>query len=86
MVIKTYPNPVSDGKMTIQVSGSSQEQTLEIRIWDVRGNVIVNQPWNVSGTTTRVIDLSNMPRGAYMLTITGEQVNFHKKIILLSVN
>ncbi len=86
MMIRTYPNPVSDGKLYIQVSGSSQERNLDIRVMDVRGNLVMNQPWTVSGTVTRVIDLTKLPQGAYMLNISGEQVNYHKKIILLSVN
>jgi len=86
MVVRTYPNPVSDGKLHIQVSGSSQERNLDIRVMDVRGNLVMNQPWTVSGTVTRVIDLTKLPQGAYMLNISGEQLNYHKKIILLSVN
>ncbi|HNS47193.1 MAG TPA: T9SS type A sorting domain-containing protein, partial [Bacteroidales bacterium] len=85
MVIKTYPNPVSDGKLHIQVSGSSQERNLDIRIMDARGDLVMNQPWTVSGTVTRVIDLSTLPPGAYMLTISGDQVNYHKKVILLTL-
>ncbi|HNS18644.1 MAG TPA: T9SS type A sorting domain-containing protein, partial [Bacteroidales bacterium] len=80
-----YPNPVSDGKLHIQVSGSSQERNLDIRIMDARGDLVMNQPWTVSGTVTRVIDLSTLPPGAYMLTISGDQVNYHKKVILLTL-
>ena len=86
ITISTYPNPVSDGKLTVAVE-SAQNQTLRINLFNVSGNLIIDLSWTIfSGHSTKVIDLSMLPPGAYIMSIVGQKVNYQKKLILLTVN
>jgi hypothetical protein len=84
--VNVYPNPVHNGKVMIHLL-ATQNQNLMINIFDVRSNLLMNLPWQTfSGHTTRELDLSALPPGAYMLSIIGKHMNYQKKLILLTLN
>ncbi|HOW24678.1 MAG TPA: putative Ig domain-containing protein, partial [Bacteroidales bacterium] len=83
--ILTYPNPVYDGKLTIDLH-SVRTQSLQIEILDVGGNLLIDLPWKTfSSRSLQVIDLSKLTPGTYVLRITGDQTTFQKKIILMTL-
>ena len=85
-LIRVYPNPVHNGKLTVDMM-ATRNQMLRIHMFDVSGTMLIDLPWQAfSGHSTKVIDLSALPPGAYMLNVVGEKVNYQKKIILLTLN
>jgi len=86
VTIRTYPNPVYNGKLTVDLY-APQDQTLTVSIFDASGNLVVDRPWKtLSPHAMQVLDLSTLPPGAYTLRITGEWVNYHTKLVLLTLN
>ena len=86
VTVRAYPNPVYDGRLTVDIV-TVRNQNLKINIFDASGTLLINLPWQImSGHSMRVLDLSQLPPGAYMLGIVGEQLNYQKKLILLTLN
>ncbi|MDD5696337.1 MAG: T9SS type A sorting domain-containing protein, partial [Bacteroidales bacterium] len=86
VAVRTYPNPVQDGRLTIDLY-TPQDQSLMINIFDASGHLVVNQPWKTqSPHAMQVLDLSHLLPGAYTLHIINERVNYHTKLILLTLN
>jgi len=84
ITISSYPNPLTDGKLTLELK-SSEQLSMVINLYDPNGNSVISMPWKASGPAKQVISLSTLPPGAYMLSIVGEKVNYHKKLIILSL-
>ena len=77
MLVNTYPNP-SDGIVSISVEGPVSG--FSYKVSNVIGQV-VEQPREVLGQTTS-IDLSNLPKGIYMVMVqTGTQQVTNKVMV-----
>lgn len=70
-----YPNP-NTGTFTIETNDTS---TKNIQIYNNLGQLIQEKPFNEADTQ---IDLSNIPKGIYFLSIQTDQQTFTKKIII----
>ena len=79
--IKVLPNPVRD-VMQLQIS-SSADSKVRVDIFDQNGKMVITERTFVQrGNTTMTIeDLSNYPRGVYMVLVTlGEEI-FREKVL-----
>ena len=61
-----YPNPVHN-VLTLRLSGPEPTAGTRIQVLDLRGRVVLNQPW----PTTGQLDLSALPAGTYLLRVAG---------------
>lgn len=79
-----YPNPVTDGKLSIRGEGLNNE-TYDIRVFNLSGHVIARQ--KLSGGPAFAKDLAlpeGLPRGAYTLLLTDSRGNrIFTKVIML---
>lgn len=76
--IMVFPNPVDD-LLNVTVYGYSG--SLGITIFDINGRKVYNE--NVENfKITRTIDLDKLQRGVYILKLTGNHVNYTKKLFL----
>ena len=75
--LQVYPNPVKD---VLSVSGIQFND--KIRVVDMKGNIVINQQ-TVSGSNALSIDVSNLPKGNYILEVTGENGSQTKSFIKL---
>ena len=76
--VSIYPNPVKDN-LNINIKDFSGE--VSVKIIDVNGREVLNQTIsNFNGSNA--IELSRFASGIYILKLTGEDLNYSKKIIL----
>ncbi|MGH2664511.1 T9SS-dependent M36 family metallopeptidase [Flavobacterium sp.] len=76
--IMIFPNPVDD-LLNVTVYGYSGN--LEVTIFDINGRRVYNE--NIENfKITKVIDLDKLQRGVYILKLTGNNVNYTKKLFL----
>jgi len=75
--VSIYPNP-SAGLTNFIVNGASGNTEMEI--YSINGQKIYS--YNISGKSETQIDLSNLPRGIYMVKIIDEKTNHIDKLIL----
>ena len=76
--VSIYPNPVKDN-LNININDFSGE--VFIKIIDVNGREVLNKTiTNFNGSNT--LELSRFASGIYILKLTGEGLNYSKKIIL----
>jgi hypothetical protein len=78
--LKVYPNPVENGKLSIDFKDPLEDNTL-ITISDLVGKVIFRSVVT-AGTRFYPVDLANAPTGVYVLRTSGEENSAGLKIIL----
>jgi len=79
--IRVYPNPFSNN---ISISGNILYETkIEIHITDISGRNLFVEQLNTSSNFKRNIDLQNLPKGLYFITIRSNNSSITKKIIKL---
>ena len=79
--VRVYPNPFSNH---ISISGNTKFETkLEILITDISGRVIFKEQLNTNSNFKRNIDLQELPKGLYFITIRSDNSSVTKKIIKL---
>jgi hypothetical protein len=76
-----YPNPTT-GKTNFKFSLANSEK-YNLIIMDMASRIIVNQiNEGVKGINAFEIDLTNKPKGIYMVRLESNSLQVHKKIIL----
>lgn len=77
-VFSIFPNPAYD-KITI-TRLSNNSLPIHIDILSVTGNTILTHDWNQANTQT-TIDISTLPDGMYLITITSHEGKTHFKVL-----
>lgn len=73
-----YPIPVSD-KCKIHIPLEAQGKVLKIEIMDLNGRILYSQHKEYDQDTEA--DMSGFESGLYFINISGENINYNKKII-----
>jgi photosystem II stability/assembly factor-like uncharacterized protein len=69
-----YPNPVTNGLLTIEGKG-----TYDVTIYNINGQIVENR-YKLNGNST--IDLNSTNPGLYLVKVIGVDYSFTKKIII----
>ena len=70
--IKLYPQPFKDF-ITISLPKQLQISSLEIKIYDLNGRLIINQTKSVNQRTIVINGLSNLQNATYFMFITNSE-------------
>jgi hypothetical protein len=73
-----FPNP-TEGIIQVYVAGI--DQSINTKLWDLSGNIRIQQEVKVPQNRVIELDLTQLPSGVYVLTISGETVRTTEKII-----
>lgn len=81
--VQILPNPVenSQSTVTLRFSGFSENETVQTSLNDVRGRVIQEQTFTLSGTEKR-LSLPKLATGSYLIQIKGEKKQFVRKLLV----
>ncbi len=78
--LTVYPNP-NKGKFTLNFN--SKKESVTIKILNSLGTIIYEeQNVAISDNLSKIIDLSNQPKGVYMLTVDDSQKTINQKIVI----
>lgn len=72
--IKLYPNP-SNSRITIECA---ENQNIDLLVYNLFGEMVMH---SVLTKSTNEIDISSLPKGVYILKITGERGTMQQKLI-----
>ena len=73
-IISTFPNPVTD-QLSISLD-NEEDETVMINIYSLNGSIVYSNTVQVkAGIDSERIDISNLPRGVYQMTMTDAQSN-----------
>jgi hypothetical protein len=76
-----YPNPAS-GILNL-MSASGTDQPLSVRIFNILGEKVMEQDLKtLSAGQIMSLNVSSFPAGMYILSVTGQQVKFDRKLII----
>jgi hypothetical protein len=79
-VVNIYPNPASD-KLLVGVNSQSHE-SVEIIVSDQRGRKIQSTRRYCDGITPITVDISTIPNGFYLLSVTGAGSKLNGKFVI----
>ena len=74
-----HPNP-TNGYTTISVSGVSG--TVRIAVVDMDGREVATETLNCAGDCTKSMNVDRLAKGAYFVSITGENVSIVRKLVV----
>ena len=78
-VIKIYPNPINDNKLTINTSDALLE-TIQVKLYSIIGKVILSKTYALNnGSIT--INLPNISKGIYILNVNDGITTTNFKVI-----
>lgn len=72
--IRLYPNPSND-KVTLECAGC---QNANLLVYNITGEMVMQ---NLLTKSTNEIDIRSLPKGVYLLKITGERGTMQQKLI-----
>ena len=78
--LNIFPNPVRN-KLNIDISTSVISDPLNVKLFNVRGQIIYQSKNDFSGNSHVQIPVSKLPKGIYLLQFQNKQVLISKKII-----
>lgn len=78
--ISIYPNPSKEGKFYVNLNSFSSDQTIDINIFNTKGDRLYSMRAN-AGSLIEVD--SELKKGIYIVTITGQQVNVTRKLVVV---
>ncbi|MFT5568065.1 MAG: hypothetical protein ACI9RP_000092 [Cyclobacteriaceae bacterium] len=80
--VTVYPNPVSDGSLSLSVSNQSIKK-FKLSLIDLNGKVIITEDFDNSGTLSLVeLDLLDLSNGIYILKMTTSESSKSLKIVV----
>ena len=74
---EVYPNPVTDGRVTIQAPG---QDNVAVSIYNVSGSLVYNDSIVLSGGNASLV--VSLPSGLYYIKLQGDKGSAVKKIII----
>ena len=77
---RVYPNP-GNGVFYLDLN-SFQSQTLELKVFDLLGNMMVDEHISKNDNATHTINLSGQPEGVYFLKLKAEEKMEIRKLII----
>lgn len=82
--ISVYPNPITDGTLNIRFTeNQSHRANAILALHDLAGKQVFQINFDLSNSTELPVNLIDMERGSYILTIKAGDLNFTQRIIKL---
>jgi hypothetical protein len=78
--VNIYPNP-SHGLVNFAINGPSSEN-INVRLFDLMGNIILQKDMNVNGLANTTVDLSTYAKGVYLVQLSSGSDIVTKKIVI----
>jgi hypothetical protein len=81
-ILKVFPNPVS-GKLNIELRDITSDNNV-LTVYDITGKVAFHKLFNKPDTflTTESLDVSQLPKGMYLVLLQTEQGNKQQRVIV----
>ena len=74
-----YPNPIQDDQLFINM-GQLDLSSIPVNVYDLNGKLVLSKVYQLNNGGFK-IDVSNIPKGIYMLKMTTENRTYNYKII-----
>lgn|GEM_PF-524425 len=76
--VKVFPNPVTKDVLNIEMNGCTKNAEASLVLYDLCGKVVLQSKFQDS----KLVDMSKIPAGTYLLSICTKDTNFNKKIVV----
>ncbi len=77
---KLYPNPAQE-QITLSYENRDGSKQLRYDIMSIDGRLVASGGFEATGDGEQVINLSDLPSGAYLLKLTGKEISVEERFI-----
>ena len=78
--VSLFPNPADD-RINIRITGIDPG-VLRLRLLDITGQMVADQPLQVGGPTVSELDVSRLPAGMYLFILENDQGRLVRKLTI----
>jgi len=78
--ISIYPNP-SSGSFQLKLDNSFATKNYDLGIYTLKGEKVYAQP-DIQQQNSSNIEISDLPKGVYIVRINGKKENYYRKIVV----
>lgn len=78
--VKLYPNPAK-GTVQLQFDAGLNE-SYQLHIYTLQGKLLNTQSFIASSIVTKQINITNLPAGIYIVSLTGNQKQIRRKLVV----
>lgn len=75
-----FPNPTVNGRFSLLFELDERE-TVDIKLYDVRGNTLQEQSLPNTLNQTYEVDMSSLPQGIYLVRVKGESFSYVRRVM-----
>jgi hypothetical protein len=79
--ITIYPNPVTDGWLTVGLTAADKNNKVDVSVSDLSGRIVYKSSFTSNGISER-LNLGSVNQGVYVIRITGANTKFSSKVII----
>ena len=79
--LEVYPNP-SKGMITVEVNDDYRKEQLTLRVFNIAGQMVYQRTESTGGLGQISLDLTGLPKAAYMLQISSKHGQAVRQIII----
>jgi len=82
-VCQVFPNPSKDGVFNLQIESRLIETILNVNVFSIYGQILYSDVLDIyEKTVLNQLELSNLPKGIYILELGNEHKKIFKKIMI----
>ena len=79
--ITVFPNPVTDGWLTVGLTAADKNNKVDVSLSDLSGRIVYKSNFTSNGISER-LNIGNVQPGIYVIRITGSNTKFSAKIVV----
>jgi uncharacterized protein YjdB len=79
--ITVFPNPVTDGWLTVGLTSADKNNKVDVSLADLSGKIVYEGNFISNGISER-LNIGNVQAGIYVIRITGSNTKFSAKIVV----
>jgi hypothetical protein len=79
--ISVYPNPVSDGWITVSLTAADQGKKVDVTLSDLSGKQVYRNNFVSNGVSQR-LNIGKPTPGVYIIRITGAKSKLNTKVVI----
>ena len=79
--ITVFPNPVTDGWLTVGLTAADKNNKVDVSLSDLSGRIVYKSNFTSNGISER-LNIGNVQAGVYVIRVTGSNTKFSAKVVV----
>jgi hypothetical protein len=76
-----FPNPVTDGWLTVGLTSADKNNKVEVSLADLSGRIVYKNSFTSNGISER-LNIGSVQAGVYVIRVSGANTKFSSKVVI----